>query len=257
MEHIRTDFLSLSSRPSRGLVLLSDTHAVGRYWVCNPSTGECRALPPMCRRVSLSSVGLAFDDLTMDCKVVHLFFNDDNVRCEVLTLGGGGWRWRQAVCCTGLNQLDGPIGDDIVDALRVEEATVGKAPPVFADGCLHWLMRHPRRRGYRIDDVLPRQGQDVVLRFSAADESFGLVSALESVPLEDYIRLEEHQPMVLVHLVELKGLLCMVHDRRGSQLLDVWARSARGEWSLDYRIPASPLLARGVHQPQGVSNRMS
>lgn len=259
-DHIRTDFLSLSSRPSRGLLLLSDTRAVARYWVCNPSTGECRALPPPPERceVSLSSAGLAFDDLTMECKVVHLFFKngkmEGKVRCEVLTLGapGSGWRWRPATGCTGLNQLDGPITHDIMDALLVEEA-VAKAPPVFADGGLHWLMRHPRR-GRRIHGVLPRQGQDAILRFSAADESFGLVSAPESVPFEDYIRLEEHLPMVPVHLAELKGLLCMVHDlrHRGSQL-DVWVRSVQGEWSLDYRIPVSPLPARDVHEPQFIT----
>ncbi|KAF8725941.1 hypothetical protein HU200_020515 [Digitaria exilis] len=252
LDHIRTDFLSLSSRPSRGLLLLSDTRAVGRYWVCNPSTGECRALPPPPERsrVSLSSAGLAFDDLTMECKVVHLFFfvgrTEVNVRCEVLTLGAHAWRWRPAAC-TGLNQCS----RDIVEALLVEEA-VAKAPPVFADGCLHWLMRYPRR-GRRVDGVLLRQGQDAILRFSAADESFGLVSAPESVPFEDYIRLEEHLPMVPVHLAELKGLLCMVHDlrHRGSQL-DVWARSVQGEWSLGYRIPVSPLLS-SLREPQFIT----
>nr|CAB3460300.1 unnamed protein product [Digitaria exilis] len=251
LDHIRTDFLSLSSRPSRGLLLLSDTRAVGRYRVCNPSTGECRALPPPeRRRVSLSSAGLAFDDLTMECKVVHLFFfrgrTEVNVRCEVLTLGAHAWRWRPAAC-TGLNQCSG----DIVEALLVEKA-VAKAPPVFADGCLHWLMRYPRR-GRRVDGVLLRQGQDAILRFLAADESFGLVSAPESVPFEDYIRLEEHLPMVPVHLAELKGLLCMVHDlrHRGSQL-DVWARSVQGEWSLGYRIPVSPLLS-SLREPQFIT----
>ncbi|KAF8727949.1 hypothetical protein HU200_018520 [Digitaria exilis] len=160
-DHIRTGFLSLSSRPSRGLLLVSDTRSLGRYWVCNPSTGECRALPlqPERSRVSLSSAGLAFDDLTMECKVVH-----------------------------------------------------------------------------------------------AADESFGLVGAPEGVPFEDYLRLEEHLPMVPVHLAELRGLLCMVHDlrHRGSRL-DVWARGVQGEWSLDYRIPVSPLMARDVHGPQFIT----
>ncbi|KAF8698512.1 hypothetical protein HU200_035256 [Digitaria exilis] len=245
LDHIRTCFLSQSSRPSRGLLLVSDTRSLGRYWVCNPSTGECRALPlqPERGRVSLSSAGLAFDDLTMECKVVHLFFNhgktEVKVRCEVLTLGAP-WRWRPAAC-TGPNQLDGPVGYDIVEALLVEEA-VAKAPPVFADGCLHWLMRHPRRIG---GGVPPRQGQDAILRFSAADESFGLVSAPEGVRFEDFLRLEEHLPM---------GLAGMVHDlrHRGSRL-DVWARGVQGEWSLDYRIPVESLLARDVHGPQFIT----
>ncbi|CAO2163245.1 unnamed protein product [Urochloa humidicola] len=48
VDHLRPDFLSLSSWPSGGLVLFSDSgaHAADRdYWVCNPapgSAGLCR-----------------------------------------------------------------------------------------------------------------------------------------------------------------------------------------------------------------------
>ncbi|TVU42734.1 hypothetical protein EJB05_09155, partial [Eragrostis curvula] len=266
-DHLRTDFLSLSCRPSRGLFLFSDTRAdAGHYWVCNPSTGECRALPPPPERrgVSLSSAGLALDDMALECKVVHLVFREgmtkEAVRCEVLTLGAPGFRWRHAA---GGGLDGGGLERKIFQALRTEEA-VAKVPPVFADGCLHWLMRYPAGRRRDANGVLQRQGQDAILRFSAADESLALVSAPEGVPFEDYIGLqdEERLPMVPVHLAELNGLLCMVHDRRrrhrpGQSFLDVWVRSSSsssirggGEWSLDYRIPVTPLLARDVHGPR-------
>ncbi|KAK3121773.1 hypothetical protein QOZ80_8BG0660770 [Eleusine coracana subsp. coracana] len=206
VDGLRTDFLSMSSsRPSRGLVLFSDTRTLGRYW---------------------DSAG---------------------VMCEVCTLGGPSCQWRPAPTCQQESERS------ILISLQTEEA-VTKVPPVWADGCLHWLRYPPRRPAAAV------QGRGAILRFSAADETFGFVGAPESVPLDVYSRLEEeHFPMVPVHLAELKGLLCMVHDlrRRGasSSSLDVWVLSRDREWSLDYRIPVitPSLMARGLHDPRFIT----
>lgn len=76
MDGVRTDSVRVSSRPCNGLVLFSDTSSE-TYWVCNPSTGECRRLPQQRRGLKYSSAGLVFDGRTRECKVVHLFFKEE------------------------------------------------------------------------------------------------------------------------------------------------------------------------------------
>ncbi|CAL5001964.1 unnamed protein product [Urochloa decumbens] len=257
-DHLRPDFLSLSSRPCRGLVLLSDARAAGSYWVCNPSTGERRPLPlpPLHGGwLVLSSAG----HRTMECKVVHLFSTaagwGRGLRCEVYTLGG---RWRP-VAATALEWLyDNAM--DVTRALQTE-AAVTRTPPVHAGGSLHWLV-YPTS-----DDMAAPVGRDrgaIVLRFSVSDESFGFVDVPASLPMEDYVSLEEHSPAVPVHLAELRGPLCMVHDLRrrprghGPSSLDVWVlrgcnNNNAGEWSLEYRIPVTPPMARDVHGPRFIT----
>uniref|UniRef100_K3YLF1 F-box domain-containing protein n=1 Tax=Setaria italica TaxID=4555 RepID=K3YLF1_SETIT len=258
VDHLRTDFLSLSSRPCRGLMLFSDTRTVGSYWVCNPSTGERRPLPlpPQHRgQLTLSSAGLVIDGRNMECKVVHLFYkvgSEWGLKCEVYTLGERSRRWRRVT--VGLEWLR--VNETkVTRALQTEEA-VTRVPPVHADGCLYWLL-------YPCDMGDPpgqnRDGATAILRFSAADESFGFVDVPAGLPMEDYVSLEEHSPAVPVHLAELKGSLCMVHDLRhqghGPSSLDVWVLRGRdaGGWSLDYRIPATPLMARDVHGPRFIT----
>ncbi|KAJ1257210.1 hypothetical protein BS78_K179100 [Paspalum vaginatum] len=104
MDHLRTDSLYLSSKSSRGLLLFSNTRTTsgGDYWVCNPSTGECRALPQQ-RHLDLisSSVGLVLDDQTKEFKVVYLFLKTMiRFGCDVYMLGVDSadlwWRPRTA-----------------------------------------------------------------------------------------------------------------------------------------------------------------
>ncbi|CAL5006075.1 unnamed protein product [Urochloa decumbens] len=257
-DHLRPDFLSLSSRPCRGLVLLSDARAAGSYWVCNPSTGERRPLPLPPRHrglLVLSSAGLGVDDRTMECKVVHLFSTAGSAcgpRCEVYTLGG---RWRP-VAATALEWLyDNAI--DVTRALQTE-AAVTRTPPVHAGGSLHWLV-YPTSDDMAAPVGRDRGGGAIVLRFSVSDESFGFVDVPASLPMEDYVSLEEHSPAVPVHLAELRGSLCMVHDlrRRPRGSLDVWVlrgcNNNAGGWSLEYRIPVTPPMARDVHGPRFIT----
>lgn len=256
VDHMRTDslFLSSTSWPSRGLMLLSDTRTAGggNYWVCNPSTGECRALPHQRYwGLMLSSAGLVVDDRTKQCKVVHLFFKWSvfgGFGFEVYTLGEAGRRWRPPIA--GLGSLEAKT-KNVMRALRTEEA-VTKMPPVAADGFLHWLI-YPSGDG-------PPQRRDDILRFSAADERFDFISAPCCIGLEeDDVWLEDYVvPAVPFHLAELHGSLCMVHDLRrrrghvGRGSIDVWVLRC-GDWSLDYRIAVTPLLGRDVHSPRFIT----
>ncbi|KAF8772920.1 hypothetical protein HU200_005318 [Digitaria exilis] len=261
VDHARADFLSLSSSTaSRGLVLLSDTRKAtgGRnYWVCNPSTGECRALPHQ-RHYGLipSSAGLVLDGRTKQCKVVHLFFKLSmfgGLGCEVYTLGDAGRRWRPPIA--GLGSLEVNT-KNVMRALETEEA-VTKMPPMAADGFLRWLIYCPSGGG------TPDQSRDDILRFSATDESFDFISApccVGSGEDDDvWLELEEYIPAVPFHLAELHGSLCMVHDLRrrrrghGGSSIDVWVLRCGGDWSLHYRIAVTPLLGRDVHSPRFIT----
>ncbi|CAL5006033.1 unnamed protein product [Urochloa decumbens] len=262
MDHVRTDLLSVSSWPSGGLVLFSDsgTRAAARdYWVCNPSTGECRALPRR-RHLGLiaSSAGLVLDHGSKEYKVVHLFFEMapttgfDSAGCEVCTLGddAAGRRWRP-----GLQPLK--VSTRSIMIAFQSEDTVTKMAPVAAGGFLHWLI-YPcssSRGGVQSRD-------NGILRFSAADEGFDFIRAPPPVDMGedgDVWLDDEHLPAVPFHLARLQDSLCMVHDLRrrrrdGSGFIDVWVLGGGcndvREWSLDYRIAVTPLLARGMHSPR-------
>ncbi|KAL6661550.1 hypothetical protein ACP70R_000934 [Stipagrostis hirtigluma subsp. patula] len=251
VDNLRTDFLLLSSRPSHGLMLFSDTRTTsGGYWVCNPSTGECRALPRQRHRgLTNSSAGLVLDDQTQECKVVHLFSKKlIGPMCEVYTLGDPSRQWRPPT--SGLESFEANERN-VTRALQTQQE-VTKVPPVSVDGCLHWLI-YPTD----VDGVPLGHGRVAILRFSATGETFDFITAPYADIWEDDVWLEEHSPAVPFHLAELHGSLCMVHDLRQRQRggsLDVWLRRYNnGEWSLDYRIPAAPLLARGVHSPRFIT----
>ena len=179
---VRVDFLC-SSRPCHGAMLFSDTRS-GTYWVCNPSTGECIPLPKQERRRSLnkSSASLVYDDRSKERKVVHLFVDDDAmIRCEVYTLcrlSSGGGRWRPA---KGNLKLVGPGNKIKFSEALITEDLVTKTPPVFANGCLHWLL-YP-------NDMRDVAGRDAVLCFSVATETFRELNAPASVHVAEYMEI--------------------------------------------------------------------
>ncbi|KAK3121795.1 hypothetical protein QOZ80_8BG0661040 [Eleusine coracana subsp. coracana] len=270
VDRLRTDFLSLSTiRPLSGLMLFRDTRTSGRdFWVCNPSTGECKALPQPrpWGMILMSSAGLVLDDRTRECKVVHLFAKDMGLECEVYTLSETGGRWRPPT--TDLNRHEVGKINAMIRALKTEDV-VTKVPPVSAagTGCLHWLI-YPSFDGWS-----PDQNRGSILRFSAIDESFDFLDAPSVVGMGeiDTWRDDDDSPAVPFHLAELKGSLCMVHDlrrrhqninSRGNEndggrscsSLDIWVlRRDRVEWSLDYHIAVGPLLARDVHSPRFIT----
>jgi F-box interacting protein len=240
VDHVRADFLCLSGKPCHGAMLFSDTRS-GTYWVCNPSTGECIPLPKQHRGLKESSAGLAYDDRTKQHKVVHLFKDKRYFGgCEVYTLRDPSRQWRPAKQDVQL------LGAAILKLVLATEDLVTKVPPVFAKGCLHWL-------AYQ-DSLDKDPGLDAILCFSVTTETFTRLNAPASVHVAaEYRELDEDLPAVPMHLAELEGSLCLVHDlrRRGqgsSCWLDVWMLKdhASSEWSLDYRIHVAPLLTRDV-----------
>ncbi|XBJ04390.1 hypothetical protein VPH35_023334 [Triticum aestivum] len=246
MDHMRVDFMCLSSKPCHGTMLFSDTRS-GVYWVCNPSTGECVPLPKQHHGLIQSSAGLVYDDRTKERKVVHLFTKDRDLHCEIYTLCVPNGRWRPAN-----HDIELLVGSEImtklINALQTQDS-VTKTPPVFANGCLHWLV-YPNSTDMQMD---------VVLCFSVATETFQLLNAPASVHVAEYSELDEYLPAVPMHLAELEGSLCLVHDlrRRGQarSWLDVWMLRdpAASEWSLDYRIAVTPLLALDLHSPRFIT----
>ncbi|KAI5010879.1 hypothetical protein ZWY2020_013016 [Hordeum vulgare] len=245
VDRVRVDFMCLSSKPCHGAMLFSDTRS-GAYWVCNPSTGECVPLPEQRRGLMQSSAGLVYDDRTKERKVVHLFKDTTHFGCEIYALCNPAQRWRPAkhdVQLLGFNILKFALGT---------EDSVTKVPPVFANGCLHWL-------AYPANLDTP-DGQDAILCFSVDTETFTRLNAPSSVHLAaEYKELDENLPAVPMHLAELEGSLCVVHDLRrrgqGRSWLDVWMLRDHftNEWSLDYRIAVTPPLARDVHSPRFIT----
>uniref|UniRef100_A0A453CX79 F-box domain-containing protein n=2 Tax=Aegilops tauschii TaxID=37682 RepID=A0A453CX79_AEGTS len=245
VDRVRVDFMCLSSKPCHGTMLFSDTRS-GVYWVCNPSTGECVPLPKQRRGLMESSAGLVYDDRTKERKVVHLFKDMTHFGCDIYALCNPTQQWRPA------NQDVQLLGFNILKFVLGTEDSVTKVPPVFANGCLHWL-------AYPAYMDTP-DGQDAILCFSVDTETFTRLNAPSSVHLAaEYKELDENLPAVPMHLAELEGSLCLVHDLRGRgqgrSWLDVWMLRdhVANEWSLDYRIVVTPLLARDVHSPRFIT----
>ncbi|XBI58499.1 hypothetical protein VPH35_039721 [Triticum aestivum] len=110
------------------------------------------------------------------------------------------------------------------------------------------------------DNVDTPDGQETILCFSVNTESFTRLNAPSTVHVAtEYRELDESLPAVPMHLAELEGSLCLVHDlrRRGQDRswLDLWMfrDRAASEWSLDYRIAVTPLLARDPHSPRFIT----
>uniref|UniRef100_R7W031 Uncharacterized protein n=1 Tax=Aegilops tauschii TaxID=37682 RepID=R7W031_AEGTA len=125
--------------PCHGLTLLYDALDPA-YYICNAATRAATRLPPSTNeRASRSAAGLGFDSRSEEYKVVRLinrvFTQKDLVRCEIYTPGGrfrDHWRPPVGGIPSSLHQF--------VYA-AVTNAALNKLPPVFANGCLHFLMK--------------------------------------------------------------------------------------------------------------------
>ena len=123
------DLIQMSTRPCRGLTLLSSCWhwQASAYHVCNLTTGEHVSLPaPSTRPAVLRSwpwsAGLGFDPAAREHKVARLYVGFQGQRGEVYGLKSGGWR---------------PCAGQVPPANAVTGCAYGR-PPVFVDGCFYW-----------------------------------------------------------------------------------------------------------------------
>ncbi|XP_037472544.1 putative F-box protein At1g33530 [Triticum dicoccoides] len=187
--------------PCCGLTLLYDALAMA-YYICNPATRATTRLPPSTDIASRSTTGLGFDARTKEHKVVRLIngmcHDKVGVRCEVYTPGGRhGDRWRHVAggVPSSLRQLV---------SSAVTNASLNKLPPVFANGCLHWLM----------DPITSRVA---IICFSITEETF---TCAGSPPFWVPAPRPTSRPWSSgEHLVEMHGQLYMVRDLRNRVML--------------------------------------
>ncbi|XP_037439165.1 uncharacterized protein LOC119307177 [Triticum dicoccoides] len=228
--------------PCRGLTLLYDALG-GAFYICNAATRAATRLPASTEeRAARSTAGLGFDAHTDEYKVVRLInrlcHQKDMVRCEIYTPGGRfGDRWRPPA--GGV-----PLSLHQFVYAAVTNAELNKLPPVFAKGCLHWLMRPAS---------FTTTPSVAVVSFSVTEETFTcLRSPPFSVPGAPPIRygLSEEQ------LVEMDDQLCLVRDTRNTMLyanvLEIWKLPdySSGDWLLSHRINLSSHLARDLRESQ-------
>uniref|UniRef100_A0A453JK65 F-box domain-containing protein n=1 Tax=Aegilops tauschii subsp. strangulata TaxID=200361 RepID=A0A453JK65_AEGTS len=228
--------------PCRGLTLLYD--AIGAaFYICNTATRAATRLPASTEeRAARSAAGLGFDAQTDEYKVVRLIsrlcHQEDMVRCEIYTPGGrSGDRWRPPA--GGV-----PLSLHQFVYAAVKNAELNKLPPVFANGCLHWLMRPAS---------FTTTPSVAVVSFSVTEETFTcLRSPPFWVPGAPPIRygLSKEQ------LVEMDDQLCLVRDTRNTILyanvLEIWKLPdySSGDWLLSHRINLSSHLARDLRESQ-------
>ncbi|KAI4970089.1 hypothetical protein ZWY2020_001003 [Hordeum vulgare] len=211
----------------RGLVILEHV-PTGIHFLCNPSTGQNRALPEGrttgCRRPGdhvqrYASLGLGYDARARRHKVVRVYYRggDDEGRpasfgCEVYVVNDSTESWR-------------PI------AARPAGWVKQAKPSVFAQGHVYWLAY--RNLGYRQEEI----GM-IIVRFSVCEETFATVPPPPGIQDE------------LLHewrcLTELAGRLCLFSggNRAGYEnQYDVWLLHEHGQgtvwdWDLHCRIEA-------------------
>ncbi|XBJ26097.1 hypothetical protein VPH35_003600 [Triticum aestivum] len=204
--------------PCRGLTLLYDGLSTA-YYICNAATRAATRLPPSTDIASRSTTGLGFDALTKEHKVVRLIngmcHDKVGVRCEVYTPGGRhGDRWRHVA---------GGVPSSLRELVSsaVTNASLNKLPPVFANGCLHWLM----------DPTTPRE------TFTCVRSPPFWARAAPRPTSRPWSSRE--------HLVEMDGQMCMVRDLRNRAphacSLEIWKLLdyGSGGWSLHHQIDFS------------------
>ncbi|XBJ11064.1 hypothetical protein VPH35_015821 [Triticum aestivum] len=203
--------------PCRGLTLLYDGLSTA-YYICNATTRAATRLPPSTDIASRSTTGLGLINGMCHDKV--------GVRCEVYTPGGRhGDRWRQVAggVPSSLRQLV---------SSAVTNASLNKLPPVFANGCLHWLM----------DPTTPRVA---IICFSIAEETF---TCARSPPfwVPAAPRPTSRPWSSGEHLVEMHGQPCMVRDLRNRAphacSLEIWKLLDYGSGGCDCRSSRKKII---------------
>uniref|UniRef100_A0A452ZUM6 F-box domain-containing protein n=1 Tax=Aegilops tauschii subsp. strangulata TaxID=200361 RepID=A0A452ZUM6_AEGTS len=227
--------------PCCGLTLLYDA-AAPAYYVCNAATRAITRLPPHRVPTYDSSAGLGFDAGTREYKVVRLingvFGEKETIRCDVCTPGAD--RWRPA---TG----GVPFKWSQFANSAVHHAAVNKIPPVFANGCLHWLIN---------PSLIIRRPRAAIVSFSVAEETFGCVRSPPFWgPREHLGSLSQSEGE---HLVVMDDQLCIVRDLRNGiphgGTLEIWGLLdyGSGDWSLNHRIDLFGQVKRELADPRVV-----
>lgn len=229
--------------PCHGLILLYDALDTA-YYICNAATRAATRLPPSTGVACSSSAGLGFDARTDEHKVVRLingmFYQKDldSVRCEVYTPGGPimdrCWRPAARAVPSSLHKFA---------RAAVRNASVNKLSPVFANGCLHWLMR---------PSSFITTPSVAIVSFSVVEETFTCLRSppfwVPGTPPTSRCSSSGEQ------LVEMDDQLCLVRNRipHGSNTLEIWKLLdySSGDWLLDHRINLSGHLARDLRQSQ-------
>ncbi|VAH82021.1 uncharacterized protein LOC119277673 [Triticum dicoccoides] len=228
--------------PCHGLTLLYDALDTA-YYICNAATRAATRLPPSAVRGSKSTAGLGFDAHTDEHKVVRLINGLVHerdlklVRCEVYTTGGRfGDCWRPAA---------GGVPSNLREFARaaVSNACTNKLSPVFANGCLHWLMNP----SYFITTP-----SVAIMSFSVAEETFACIRSppfwVPGAPPASWLASSGEQ------LMEMDEQLCLVRNRipHGSNTLEIWKLLdySSDDWLLNHRIHLSGHLARDLRQSQ-------
>ncbi|XP_051216692.1 uncharacterized protein [Lolium perenne] len=228
--------VATAGKPCLGVFLLG-MPSNGLFFLCNPSTGGLLRLPPRRPACYIHSASLGYHAATGEHKVLLLEHAEGqsvsapNLQGHVLTVGARrrSWRAPRGKRSAAIRDVVVPTGTD----------------PVFADGCLHFMLS-PK---YWLRDE--PQG---ILSFSLGGESFSRIppppfAAADAVKYsKDHLKpdpdaAEDSQEVKApagTTLAELDGSLCMVRDRRTDAMdtLEVWKLHAgsTGSWSLDYTI---------------------
>uniref|UniRef100_A0A453JK70 F-box domain-containing protein n=2 Tax=Aegilops tauschii subsp. strangulata TaxID=200361 RepID=A0A453JK70_AEGTS len=189
--------------PCHGLTLLYDALDTA-YYICNAATRAATRLPPSTDVACDSSAGLGFDTRMDEHKVVRLINGMlsqkdlDPVRCEVYTPRGPyvDCRWRPAA--RGV-----PSSLHKFVHAAVINASCNKLSPVFANGCLHWLMTPAS---------FIMTPSVAIVSFSVAEETF---TCLRSPPfwVPGAPPTSRNWSSGEVELLELDDQLCLVRNR--------------------------------------------
>ncbi|XP_058083401.1 F-box protein At3g07870-like [Magnolia sinica] len=185
----------------------------GHIYICNPSTEEFITLPQASRGAfhGMDGVGFGYSSSAKQYKVVHLFYSysgheiaDDQVECEVFTLGCEESSWKRIKNCPYHVYFN---------------------PPPFVEGSLHWV----------IHDYYHNSYDEVILSFDLDREEFRVIPHPECCSTPDYYR-------SLLRLVELRGCLCVVKPTQPSKH-SIWMLKdyKNGTWVKEYNLDLAPL----------------
>jgi hypothetical protein len=223
-----------------GAVLVGRPH-LGAFRLCDPSTGGALPLPPRCHPPwCVLIAGLGYDARARAHKAVLLEDLDGLVRprekrvqCLVFAVGAAQWRWRGPR--GGRNKTPGVV-------CGKGEAVSIRTDPVFADGCLHWMLP-------LMVNLYPEEHSGI-LAFAVSAESFRRLPR----PL---LAVDGTRP-VRATLAELDGHLFFVHDLRRREdavaLFELWTLRGSDDssdlsWSLDRRVDLTPHVGRELQSP--------